>query len=315
MREWIAAPAAWPEENLNIPEKEPCAAELCSDAAAEGNTTHGFFRRIGRWFVERRAGRWHAGRWCSERRAEAGENGGSKDSTEGSTESKAFSYDWLAHFLRAVVRPCLRRWDISGAHRAEAPAVYVVHHRNLSGPVHALALLPDTPRPWVLHQFLARKECFAHYYGFTFRKRFGWPHFPAWLTAAALSLVVPPVLRSFGAIPVYRGLRETRGTMDKTVAALMRGESILLCPDIDYGSSDAATGQIYKGFLQLERLYREKTDGHIRFIPVFCGRSKRILTGAPVCFADGTSFRAQRDDIARQLVEALNALAAECGEL
>lgn len=229
--------------------------------------------------------------------------------------TSAFAYGGLARFLRTAVRPCLHRWDTSGARRAEAPAVYVTHHRNLSGPVHALALLPDRPRPWVLHQFLNKKECFAQYYRFTFHRRFGWPRSLAWLAAAALSRVVPPVLRSFGAIPVYRGLREMRGTMDETVGALMRGESILLCPDVDYGSSDAATGEIYKGFLQLEKLYHEKTGGQIHFIPVFCGRNKRILTGEPVCFTDEKSFRAQRSDVARQLIDGLNALAAECGEL
>ena len=229
--------------------------------------------------------------------------------------SRPFPYGKLARLLRSIVRPCLHRWDASGARRTEAPVVYVAHHRNMSGPVHALALLPDAPRPWVLHVFLDRKECFGQYYGFTFRTRFGWPRPLAWLAAAALSCVVPPVLRSFGAIPVYRGLREARSMMDETVTALMRGESILLCPDVCYDSPDAATGEIHKGFLQLEKLYREKTGGHIRFVPVFCGRSKRILTGDPVCFTEESPFRAQRSDIARRLVDSLNALAAECGEL
>lgn len=229
--------------------------------------------------------------------------------------NRPFAYGRLARFLRAAVRPCLHRWDPSGAHRAEAPAVYVAHHRNLSGPVHALALLPDMPRPWVLHVFLNKEECFRQYYGFTFRTRFGLPRPLAWPAAAALSRVVPAVLRSFGAIPVYRGLRETRGMMDETVAALMRGENILLCPDVNYISPNAATGEIYRGFLQLERLYHKKTGGHLRFVPVFCGQSKRILTGEPVCFTDESSFRAQRDGVARRLVDGLNALAAECGEL
>lgn len=229
--------------------------------------------------------------------------------------NRPFAYGGLARFLRAVVCPCLHRWDTSGAHHMEAPVVYVVHHRNLSGPVHALALLPDMPRPWVLHVFLDKKECFRQYYGFTFRTRFGWPRPLAWLAAAALSCLVPPVLRSFGAIPVYRGIHEAHSMMDKTAAALMRSESILLCPDVRYDSSDAVTGEIHKGFLQLEKLYHEKTGGHIRFVPVFCGHSKRILTGDPVCFTDESSFRAQRDDIARRLVDSLNTLAAECGEL
>jgi len=78
-------------------------------------------------------------------------------------------YGPLARFLRAGVRPFLHRWDTSGAQKAQPPAVYVVHHRNMSGPVHTLALLPDEPRPWVLHVFLDRHECFAQYYGYTVR--------------------------------------------------------------------------------------------------------------------------------------------------
>ena len=133
-------------------------------------------------------------------------------------------YGPLARFLRAGVRPFLHRWDTSGAQKAQPPAVYVVHHRNMSGPVHTLALLPDEPRPWVLHVFLDRHECFAQYYGYTFRKRFGWPAPAAWAAAGVLSLTVPAVVRSFGAIPVYRSLKETRDMMEQSAQALLRGE-------------------------------------------------------------------------------------------
>ena len=109
-------------------------------------------------------------------------------------------YGPLARFLRAGVRPFLHRWDTSGAQKAQPPAVYVVHHRNMSGPVHTLALLPDEPRPWVLHVFLDRHECFAQYYGYTFRKRFGWPAPAAWAAAGVLSLTATKFTRSAEAI-------------------------------------------------------------------------------------------------------------------
>ena len=224
-------------------------------------------------------------------------------------------YGPLARFLRAGVRPFLHRWDTSGAQKAQPPAVYVVHHRNMSGPVHTLALLPDEPRPWVLHVFLDRHECFAQYYGYTFRKRFGWPAPAAWAAAGVLSLTVPAVVRSFGAIPVYRSLKETRDMMEQSAQALLRGESIMLCPDVAYDSAAPATGEIYKGFLQLEKLYHAGTGAHLRFVPVYCGKTKRIVTGEPVCFSDGAPFRTQREEVAGRLVDGLHALAAACGEL
>ena len=233
----------------------------------------------------------------------------------GGAVNKKKIYGPLARFLRAGVRPFLHRWDTSGAQKAQPPAVYVVHHRNMSGPVHTLALLPDEPRPWVLHVFLDRHECFAQYYGYTFRKRFGWPAPAAWAAAGVLSLAVPAVVRSFGAIPVYRSLKETRDMMEQSVQALLRGESIMLCPDVAYDSAAPATGEIYKGFLQLEKLYHAGTGAHLRFVPVYCGKTKRIVTGKPVCFSDGAPFRTQREEVAGRIVDGLNALAAACGEL
>ena len=233
----------------------------------------------------------------------------------GGAVNKKKIYGPLARFLRAGVRPFLHRWDTSGAQKAQPPAVYVVHHRNMSGPVHTLALLPDEPRPWVLHVFLDRHECFAQYYGYTFRKRFGWPAPAAWAAAGVLSLTVPAVVRSFGAIPVYRSLKETRDMMEQSAQALLRGESIMLCPDVAYDSAAPATGEIYKGFLQLEKLYHAGTGAHLRFVPVYCGKTKRIVTGEPVCFSDGAPFRTQREEVAGRIVDGLNALAAACGEL
>ncbi|MFR9159810.1 MAG: GtrA family protein [Ruthenibacterium lactatiformans] len=223
-------------------------------------------------------------------------------------------YGPLARFLRAGVRPFLHRWDTSGAQKAQPPAVYVVHHRNMSGPVHTLALLPDEPRPWVLHVFLDRHECFAQYYGYTFRKRFGWPAPAAWAAAGVLSLTVPAVVRSFGAIPVYRSLKETRDMMEQARRRCC-AMSIMLCPDVAYDSAAPATGEIYKGFLQLEKLYHAGTGAHLRFVPVYCGKTKRIVTGEPVCFSDGAPFRTQREEVAGRIVDGLNALAAACGEL
>ncbi|MEI3013582.1 MAG: hypothetical protein V8T36_01795 [Ruthenibacterium lactatiformans] len=48
---------------------------------------------------------------------------------------------------------------------------------------------------------------------------------------------------------------------------------------------------------------------------MYCGKTKRIVTGEPVCFSDGAPFRTQREEVAGRIVDGLNALAAACGEL
>ncbi len=222
------------------------------------------------------------------------------------------TYGYFARFLRACARAVLFFWDTSQIEEYEGACVYVVHHRNMSGPVHSLIFLPDMPRPWILHVFLEKESCFQQYSQYTFVKRFGWPALPARAAARILSWIVPPMLRSFGAIPVYREWRQTRKTLDETVEALRRGESVVLCPDVEYASSQAATGKIYKGFLRLDELYYEQTGGHLRFVPVFCSHNKRIVTGEAVYNAKEMNARAAREDMARRLVESLNNLAAAC---
>ncbi len=221
-------------------------------------------------------------------------------------------YGPWARFLRAMARIFLYFWEVDDP--CESPCVYVVHHRNMFGPIHSLLLLRDTPRPWVLAVFLDRQSCFDHYYHYTFTQRFGWPRFAAYMAAGVLSWVVPGTLRSFGAIPVYRDLHRTKQTMRDTVEALLRGESVLLCPDVAYESRDAATGKIYKGFFRLDKPFREHTGRPLRFIPVFCSRQSRIVTGEAVCCSESIPLpcnRALRDEAARKMVESLNALAAQ----
>lgn len=183
-----------------------------------------------------------------------------------------------------MARIVLFYWEVDAP--SPHPCVYVVHHRNMFGPIHTLLLMQDTPRPWVLHVFLERQSCFDHYYRYTFSQRFGWPHFAAYMAAAVLSWIVPVTLRSFGAIPVYRDLHRTHQTMRDTLDALLRGESVLLCPDVAYESADAATGKIYKGFFRLDKPFREHEGRSLRFIPVFCSRQSHIVTGEAVCCSE-----------------------------
>lgn len=218
-------------------------------------------------------------------------------------------YGPWARFLRAMARLILFQWSVAAP--CQSPCVYIVHHRNMFGPIHALLLMRDMPRPWVLHVFLDRHSCFEHYYNYTFTERFGWPRWLAYIAASVLSWVVPGTLRSFGAIPVYRDLRRTHQIMRETGSALERGESILLCPDIAYDSDSAATGKIYKGFLRLDKPYRERTGKPLRFVPVFCSHTRRIEAAAPIYCAENLPLRAAREDAARRIVESLNALAVQ----
>ena len=211
------------------------------------------------------------------------------------------------------VRRCIARFShwrtivCGGGTLPDAPAVYVVHHQNLYGPIHAVALLPVEAHLWVFHPFYDRKVCFDQFYGYTFTQRFGWPRPLAWTISRLLALVVPGIMHGIGAIPVYRNSRQIVETMASSRQALTNGESIMICPDTDYSSSTDETGTIYQGFLRLERDYYRQTGRHLPFVPVIVSKSgKTISMGDPVLFEDGRSFKEQQDEVAHKLIDRLN---------
>lgn len=198
--------------------------------------------------------------------------------------------------------------DIVGTMPAnDEPCVFVVHHQNLSGPIHALLTLSKHAHLWVYRVFFDRRECYLQYSQYTFSKRFGMPKFLSRLCAWILSLIVPSIMRSFSAIPVYRGSRDIVKTFDLSLSALLRKESIIIAPDIDYDSSDNEMGDIYTGFLHIEKMFFKKTGKHLSFVPISYNTHKHILTlGNAIRFNDETSFAEQRDLVALKLKDAIN---------
>lgn len=92
---------------------------------------------------------------------------------------------------RWVVRRALGPWTVQALEETPASAVFLVHHQNLFGPIHAMAFLPREVRLWVLSPFCDRKACFEQYYGYTFTRRFGWPRPAAWAVSRLLSFLLP----------------------------------------------------------------------------------------------------------------------------
>jgi hypothetical protein len=190
------------------------------------------------------------------------------------------------------------------------PAVFVCHHHNMRGPITTMAWTPAPLHPWALALFFDTKVLLKHFGDFTFHKRFGWPK-P--LARAAARLISPPVtllMRSMRAVPVYRKSIESVKTMRASVDILARGEPIVIYPDIEYDSDDTRLGEMYRGFLLLERFYRERTGKHLPFVPLYYDQKGKLLRlGEPLLFPDG-DMREHMDGMYVKIRDAVNALAS-----
>lgn len=219
-------------------------------------------------------------------------------------------YNRFARVLRRGFRLLKPGWRVDEANMIQGGAVYLIHHQNMFGPVHAIGLMPVEARMWSLRCFFDREECFNQFYSYTFRERYGWARPAAWLYARAASLVVPAVLRGFGCIPVYRG-EGNLSTMRDSVKALCAGENIAICLDKDYASEDPLVGEVYSGFLMLGKLYLRQNGQRLPFVPVHIdARAKRLSFSPPLYVDETASFADVQRDMSREIVQAMNAPSA-----
>lgn len=207
---------------------------------------------------------------------------------------------------RFFVRLGIGRWTADIA-QPVGPTVYVCSHSNLKGPLATLCWLPFSTRPWVFHVFLDRETCRKQYRDYTFSRRFGMPEPLAAFAAWAASGYVSGLMKSMGAIPVYRGTVRIGTTFKETAAALQAGDSVLIFPDVDYTDGSEGIGEVYDGFLLVERFWRKISEQTLHFVPVRLDTvSRRIAAGKPVSFDRSKPWKEEMVRVREELRREIN---------
>ena len=212
----------------------------------------------------------------------------------------------LFYFSRFFVRLCIGRWS-TGVAEPEGPTVYVCSHNNLLRPLAALCWLPFDVRPWTLHVFLEREACRKQYKEYTFSRRFGMPEPLAAMLAWGASGYVSALMRSMAAIPVHRGTVKLGHTFRETVSALQAGESVLIFPDVDYTDDSGGIGEVYDGFLLIERFWRKVSAQPLRFVPLRLDTAaRRITEGRAVSFRRDADWKTEMNRVREALRAEIN---------
>lgn len=194
------------------------------------------------------------------------------------------------------------------------PAVYVCRHSDNMGPILTMANLPIAVRPWAYYVWCDEQECRRQCVDYTFTVRYGWSRRKAEFAARLISKPFSGLIRSAGAIPVYRNSLRIRETFRESVDALKRGESILIFPDVDYTSQEGETGLLYEGFLMLEKLYYKETGKHLPFVPIHISRKQRkLMIARPILFGNDASFKEEKIRVIQQMQDVLNDLIQQHG--
>lgn len=224
-------------------------------------------------------------------------------------------YGRLFVILRAFVRKVYPTYSVEIFQNVNGPVVYIAHHQNLFGPFVILLWFPKCLHAWILHVFLNQAACYKQYVGYTFTKRFGWNRSLIKMLAFPISYFVAALLNSGKGIPVYRGSRKILDTFQLSVKAMLKGESIVIFPDVHYSDPSSRIKEMYDGFVHLEKYYYRASGQHVCFVPLYVSKNKRlILANEQIYFREGADYNAERKRVCQKIKESLNDLAKKCGD-
>ncbi len=185
--------------------------------------------------------------------------------------------------------------------------VLVGHHQNFYGPITCLLWLPDTVNIWVVSHLFNFKECFGMYYNLTFKKTIKLPKVVAFIMATLCALLIPPLLKSARAIPVYRESKDIMKTFNLSMELLNKGEQILIFPNIEYNDNSHIMGEIYTGFTHLEKLYYRSNNEHLGFVSIIIDKTTGIITNSDtVFFDDDKPYKVEKDIVVKQIIDNIN---------
>jgi len=205
---------------------------------------------------------------------------------------------------------------IIGKENNVSPVIYVAHHQNLYGPINIMAWFKTPVRLLVFHVFCQQKSCYRQFVDYTFTERLGWNRRLAACIARPLSYLISQLMQSMRAIPVYRGTRQALNTIKTGAEALLQGENLLLFPDVDYANSSGEMGEMYRGFLHLEKYYFKSAGRHIPFVPLYASKKTRqIVIGDAISFTQQEDFNLEKERVYQDIQNSINRLAASCGDL
>ncbi|MBO5927098.1 MAG: glycosyltransferase [Clostridia bacterium] len=192
----------------------------------------------------------------------------------------------LASFGRWLLRLFSKRYECNVIDDGNAK-VYVCRHLDMHGPLTTLKWFKFDLHPMVLDKFFDKNVAYEHLKNYTFSVRNGKTPKKFSLRALCLSRFFPKLMSSLKAVPVFRSHSKGITTFKKSLKYLVKGESIIVYPDVDYRGDYSSVSDIYDGFLFLSELYKKKTGETLNFVPLFIDdESRKIIKREPVLIKD-----------------------------
>lgn len=216
-----------------------------------------------------------------------------------------FSYSRLVNSLRFILSKFGKNYNVVNEGTLVEPAVYVCRHMNMHGPWISLSRIKLIFHPWILSTLCNKKDCYRHYVEYTFTKRFHIPCILSKIIAKPSAIFVEKLCKGLQAIPVYRDKNSFK-TFIRSRNILLKDENIIIFPDVDY-KNKGDVGELYKGFLLIEKFYYHKLHKHVPFVPINI-EENIISIGNPIYFnnyIDNEMFKSECDNVINKILQSI----------
>jgi len=202
--------------------------------------------------------------------------------------TKKSFYGSYARFVKFIGKTILPKYK-SAVDEYNEPVVYICRHLNMHGPFVTINAFHNI-HPLILSSYFSVKDCYKLYMEYTFKVRMKWNKLFSAMMATICSMLVVPLIRSFKAVPVYRGIKmNIMKTFRIGNKFLLSGESLIVYPDINYTEGYDSKCDIYSGFLLLGKQYFLSTGKKLKFIPLIIDDNNKVIYSKSYFEWNGTS--------------------------
>ena len=198
----------------------------------------------------------------------------------------------------------------------DEPAIFVMNHGMMIGPVCGVTYLPIINRPYTHHRMCDRAESANRMWYCTFKKVFKKMSDKTGLKIMDfIAKHITKWINSYEPILSYVDLHDPRKSMESMkngLLSLLDGDSILIFPEDSSKSPTGTyqkgeTGDLYSGFAHIGKLYGAKTGRSLYFYPVFVNSRLRTFNiGKPIIYDMSVNVGTEKKKVAQELKERMN---------
>ncbi|MEG1017477.1 MAG: hypothetical protein RR058_04395 [Oscillospiraceae bacterium] len=188
------------------------------------------------------------------------------------------------------------------------PAIFACNHARAFGPI-AMTVHFDLAKSscsWINHQMMQAKMVPSY-----IRKDFWWKqgmwytHIFDYTLPYIVALVIPPLFRGSGGIPVYHDMRVMQ-TFRESAEKLKSGKNIIIFPEKPVGYNEYSK-ELSTGFTSIARHLLREGCKPPKFYPVHIDwKRKKITVGSPVSYDPNLPVKEESIAIVSKLARTVN---------